>query len=69
MRTLRMVVQAWHCDHIGHLNAGLRLDILLRLAGLVTTRRVGRWIYYSTYQPSLASLERVLSALEPLPPE
>lgn len=28
MRTLRMVVQAWHCDHIGHLNAGLYMQWL-----------------------------------------
>lgn len=28
MQTLRMVVQAWHCDHIGHLNAGLYMQWL-----------------------------------------
>jgi acyl-CoA thioester hydrolase len=28
MRTLRIVVQAWHCDHIGHLNAGLYMQWL-----------------------------------------
>ena len=38
----------------------------LRLAGLVTTRRAGRWIYYKTHQPSLASLKLVLQGLEPI---
>lgn len=28
IRTLRMVVQAWHCDHVGHLNAGLYMQWL-----------------------------------------
>jgi acyl-CoA thioester hydrolase len=28
MRTLRMLVQTWHCDHIGHLNAGLYMQWL-----------------------------------------
>jgi ArsR family transcriptional regulator len=41
----------------------------LRQAGLVTTRRDGRWIYYSTYQPSLASLKLVLYELEPIKTE
>lgn len=26
--TLRMIVQAWHCDHVGHLNAGLYMQWL-----------------------------------------
>ncbi len=28
IRTLRMVVQAWHCDHVGHLNAGIYMQWL-----------------------------------------
>ena len=28
IRTLRMVVQSWHCDHVGHLNAGLYMQWL-----------------------------------------
>ena len=27
-RTLRMIVQAWHCDHVGHLNAGFYMQLL-----------------------------------------
>ena len=28
VRTLRMMVQAWHCDHVGHLNAGFYMQWL-----------------------------------------
>ena len=28
VQTLRMVIQAWHCDHVGHLNAGLYMQWL-----------------------------------------
>ncbi len=36
----------------------------LRGAGLVTTRREGRWIFYSTNQPAIESVKLVLSNLE-----
>ncbi len=38
----------------------------LREAGLETTRRDGRWIYYGTSQPAIASTRLVLYELEPL---
>ncbi|MDB4882797.1 MAG: arsR [Gemmatimonadetes bacterium] len=41
----------------------------LRGAGLVTTRRDGRWIFYGTNQPALASAKLVLYELEPLKSE
>jgi ArsR family transcriptional regulator len=41
----------------------------LRQAGLVTARRDGRWVYYSTHQPSLVSLKLVLYELEPMKSE
>jgi DNA-binding transcriptional ArsR family regulator len=37
----------------------------LRQAGLVTTRRDGRWIHYGASQPAIASVRVVLSELEP----
>jgi DNA-binding transcriptional ArsR family regulator len=41
----------------------------LRGAGLVTTRREGRWIFYATNQPALASAKLKLYELEPLKAE
>ena len=41
----------------------------LRGAGLVTTRRDGRWIFYNINQPALASAKLVLYELEPLKSE
>ena len=41
----------------------------LRGAGLVSTRRDGRWIFYATNQPALASAKLVLYELEPLKSE
>jgi ArsR family transcriptional regulator len=41
----------------------------LRGAGLVTTRRDGRWIHYATNQPALVSAKLVLHELEPLKAE
>lgn len=41
----------------------------LRGAGLVTTRREGRWIFYRTNQPAVASAKLVLYELEPLKSE
>ena len=38
----------------------------LRQAGLVRTRRDGRWIHYSVSQPALASARVAILALEPL---
>ena len=38
----------------------------LRGAGLVTTRRDGRWIYYAINEPALVSAKLVLYELEPL---
>lgn len=38
----------------------------LRGAGLVTTRRDGRWIYYDVNQPALASAKLVLHELDPV---
>jgi ArsR family transcriptional regulator len=38
----------------------------LREAGLVTTRRDGRWIHYGTSQLAIASTRLVLYELEPL---
>lgn len=38
----------------------------LREAGLVTTRRDGRWIHYGTSQSAIASTRLVLHELEPL---
>ena len=37
----------------------------LREAGLVTTRRDGRWIHYGTSQSAIASVKLVLYELEP----
>ena len=39
----------------------------LRSAGLVTTRRDGRWIFYDINQPAVASAKLVLHELELLP--
>ncbi|MEO5817977.1 MAG: metalloregulator ArsR/SmtB family transcription factor [Gemmatimonadaceae bacterium] len=41
----------------------------LRGAGLVTTRRDGRWIYYATNHPALIHAKLVLDELEPLKAE
>ena len=41
----------------------------LRGAGLVSRRRDGRWIFYATNQPALASAKLVLYELEPLKSE
>jgi ArsR family transcriptional regulator, arsenate/arsenite/antimonite-responsive transcriptional repressor len=41
----------------------------LRGAGLVTTRRDGRWIFYGINQPALASAKLALYELEPLKTE
>jgi ArsR family transcriptional regulator len=41
----------------------------LRGAGLVTTRRDGRWIFYNINQTALASAKLVLYELEPLKSE
>ena len=41
----------------------------LRGAGLVTTRRDGRWIYYAISRPALASAKLFLYELEPLKAE
>ena len=38
----------------------------LRGAGLVTTRRDGRWIFYATSQSAVASAKLVLHELEPI---
>ena len=38
----------------------------LRQAGLVTTRRDGRWIHYGTSKPALASVALVIQELEPV---
>jgi len=38
----------------------------LRGAGLVTTRRDGRWIFYDVNQPALANAKLALYELEPL---
>lgn len=38
----------------------------LRGAGLVTTRRDGRWVHYGIQLPALASTKLVLYELEPL---
>lgn len=38
----------------------------LREAGLVTTRRDGRWIHYDASQPAIASAIQVLYELEPV---
>ncbi|MEO8619553.1 MAG: metalloregulator ArsR/SmtB family transcription factor [bacterium] len=37
---------------------------VLRQAGLVITRRDGRWIYYRTAQPAVASVRLTLHELE-----
>ena len=37
----------------------------LRQAGLVRTRRDGRWVHYSVSQPALASARMAILALEP----
>ncbi|MEP6730845.1 MAG: metalloregulator ArsR/SmtB family transcription factor [bacterium] len=41
----------------------------LRRAGLVTTRREGRWMYYAINQAALANMKLALYELEPLKPE
>jgi ArsR family transcriptional regulator len=41
----------------------------LRGAGLVTTRRDGRWIFYNINQSGLASAKLVLYELEPIKSE
>src|SRR6476660_9376173 len=38
----------------------------LRQAGLVVTRRDGRWIFYALNQPALAATKLVLYELEPM---
>ena len=40
----------------------------LRGAGLVTTRRDGRWVHYGLYQPALVATKLVLYELEPMKP-
>ena len=39
----------------------------LRRAGVVTTRRDGRWIHYATSSLALASVRTMLGELEPVP--
>jgi DNA-binding transcriptional ArsR family regulator len=41
----------------------------LRAAGLVHTRRDGRWIYYSLVEPALHAAGAVIADLERLPDE
>ena len=38
----------------------------LRRAGVVTTRREGRWVHYATSPLALASVRALLSELEPV---
>lgn len=41
----------------------------LRRAGIVTTRRDGRWIHYATSALALASVRTMLGEVEPVPPK
>jgi DNA-binding transcriptional ArsR family regulator len=41
---------------------------ILREAGLVTTRRDGRWIHYAIAEPALAACRLALYEMEPMRP-